>query len=62
MSTVKLHRKLAIERCKLYAAQLCATAYLSKDDGPAGEPETGTLHSLIASLNRDLEMLEALGE
>lgn len=61
MSTAKLHRKLAIERCRLYAAQICAAACLSKDDGPA-EPEAETLRSLIASLNRDLAMLETLAD
>lgn len=61
MSTTKLHRKLAIERCKFYAAQLCAAAHLGDGYDPEG-PEMSTLCSLIASLNRDLTMLERLSE
>lgn len=61
MSTTKLYRKLALERCKLYTAQLCAAAHLGREDHPV-EPEAETFRNLIASLNRDLAMLESLAE
>ena len=48
----QLCSKLAVERCRLYTAQLCAAHYLMDRD------EYGAISSLITGLNRDLDVLE----
>ena len=52
MRKSQLYSKLAVERCRVYTAQLCAANHFMEDD--AGT----TVKALIQGLNQDLDILE----
>lgn len=68
MGKQELYCKLAVERCRLSLAQLCAAVHFLCDTDHSPELEVDTIHSLIAQIDRDLAIMEkfsmglALGE
>lgn len=57
--TDSLYGKLAIERCKLHVAQLCAVAHLDKTAVETLGMQKDQLSVLLRGLSADLETLEA---
>lgn len=60
MSTSQLYSKLALERCRMHVAQLCATAYLQGEDERISAMQQEMLSSLLRGLSQDLDVLEQL--
>ena len=58
MNSIILHRKLVLERCQLYAAQIQAVNYLEQDDAQEGFVELQALQKLLGHLVKDLALLE----
>jgi hypothetical protein len=60
MSTTKLYHKLAVERCRMSLAQLCAATHLGPVDGDFKPYEVDTIRSLIVGLDRDISIIDEL--
>lgn len=60
MSTSQLYSKLALERCRMHVAQLCATTYLQGEDAHISAMQQEVLSALLKGLSQDLDVLEQL--
>ncbi len=60
MTELQLYHQLAIERCRMYIAQLCAAHYLNVENVPKLSGESKTVESLLKGLSKDLEVLEQI--
>jgi hypothetical protein len=60
MSTMKLYQKLAVERCRMSLAQLCAAAHFLCENRSLEGFEADTFHSLIAQIDRDMAIIEKI--
>lgn len=58
MSMNDVYGKLALERCRVYLAQLSAASYLSEGIRDEAELEADTVSHLIRGIYSDLELLE----
>ena len=60
MITTEIYRQLAIERCRMYVAQLCAANHLNVASVTKLTGQSDTVESLLKGLSQDLEVLEQI--
>jgi len=58
MKTDELYSRMALERCRVYLAQLSAASYFSAEDQGEVYLEVDTISHLIRGLYNNLEILE----
>lgn len=58
MSQSQLYSKLAVERCRVYVAQLTAVYHLTPEDQEERSSQEQTLHGLLKGINEDLDLIE----
>jgi len=58
MTISEFYHKLAIERCRMYVAQLCAAHHLDEGNVAVLELQQDTMASLLKGLSQDLQVLE----
>lgn len=56
----KLFIKLAVERCRLALAQLCAASHLGLEEGEPCPYGIETINGLIAQIDRDISLIERI--
>ena len=62
MMTTELCYQFALERCRMYLAQLCAANHFASEDNPECIMERDTVVMLLKGLEQDLDILEALAD
>lgn len=58
MNYSQIDQKLALERCRLYVAQLCAAHYFDGAEIAPDESQNLVVERLLRSLSQDLEVWE----
>ncbi len=60
MTTSQIYHQLAIERCRMYVAQLCAANHLDADNLADLNVQKDTVEALLRGLSNDLQVLEQM--
>ncbi|MEZ5813867.1 MAG: hypothetical protein R3E13_03990 [Alphaproteobacteria bacterium] len=63
MTASQLYHRLALERCRMYVAQLCAASHFDTDNITDLTEQRDMIAFLLKGLSQDLEVLgQAAGE
>lgn len=60
MTAPRVYSKMAVERCRMYLAQLHAAHYLGAEGRLENTIQDDTVAALLKGLGQDLDVLEAL--